>query len=114
MERADWVEPDRLVYSSVSVYVDSGGDKEGDQLLAMVGVHAGVYDSAGLCGIVYHVSNCMQNLIVFGIVLAAAVFWSVRIFRNNLALPLSEWLLKKGRVGWAFQVRKCSTKKGCH
>lgn len=51
-------------------------------------------------------------LVIVALVGARLAF---RIFRQYLALPLSKWLLKRGKVKWAMRVRHglTATSRSC-
>jgi len=56
----------------------------------------------------------IQEAVAFIIVAVTALWMGQTLFRNNLAAPLSEWALKRGRVKWAMRLRRWSRRRtGC-
>ncbi|MCC7440713.1 MAG: hypothetical protein IT285_03705 [Bdellovibrionales bacterium] len=47
----------------------------------------------------------IQEIIALAAVGGVALYWSRRLFRAELALPLARLLLRLGRVKWAFALR---------
>lgn len=46
-----------------------------------------------------------QELAVFGIVGAVLSWWALQLARPLWLPPMTEWLLKTGRVKWAMRLR---------
>lgn len=47
----------------------------------------------------------IQEKVVFAVVFVAFATLAWRFFRGVVAGPLSEWLLKRGKVKWAMKMR---------
>jgi len=88
----------------------------------------GLYDDVSLFRLIFDVSihflsrmgireegsPVNQEWIVFIIVALNLVWLLVRFYRQQIADPLSQWLLKSGQVKWAMKVRHHRViKSGC-
>jgi hypothetical protein len=52
-----------------------------------------------------------QEWIALAVVAFTAILLVYRFYRKNLVGPLSEWFLKRGKVGIAMKIRHAGSKK---